>query len=150
MTMSELALKAIEDPSCNTATAMDQIAICEPGAVLENVVKYDTMAFRKAYGYVNVGGTETELQYWTKTGTRHFIAISTVDKWISALIIFSLLFDVLREEGVRTCVESEQYYRIQVASNSTITKESCSSYDTATVAYGLMIAFDLFILVSHL
>lgn len=149
MTMSERALKAIDSPNdeVDLETSMNRIAACPAGAHIINPMRYDTMRPRKAGGVVNVSNSETELQWWsTKDGVRHFILFATLDRFISVLIILTIVCDVFREEIVVQCVLSGLKYDAAIDSGETPGARNCSWAGSALKLYPWLLAFDLLIL----
>ena len=153
MTMSERALKAIDSPDdiVDHDTSMNRIAACRPGAYMDRVIRYDTMRLEKAGGIVNVSNTETELQWWAAaTGERHFVLVTTLDRIISAAIIFTICLDVFREEFIADCIFNGLSYAEVLAAGEEPSTRDCSSVSAAQSAYPFLLALDLFLLLLFL
>ena len=137
--------------------AMNKISACPGGAQISDegrypVIKYDTMHYKRAGGYAIVGGRwETELQWgWTESGRQHFVSISTLDKVISGLIVFTLALDIWREEFLKACIVDH----LKIEANSTLSEipdpaDLCDR-GIADALYPVTLGVDLVILLIFL
>ncbi len=113
-----------------------------PGGVsrkLDLSVSYTMLDYKKALGRVAVGASGTEVRLCSM----NFTPLETVDGWISALILFSLLVDIVREEYIRPCIEQDDSWRM---SGSLSGETPCSWADTAKVIYTTTLCVDFLVL----
>ena len=111
---------------------------------LDLSVSYTVLEYKKALGRVAVGASGTEVRLCSM----NFTPLETVDGWISALILFSLLIDIVREEYIRPCIEEDDGWRTEVAAGagSLSGGTPCTWADTAKVIYPTTLVVDFLVL----
>merc|ERR1719181_855876 len=93
-----------------------------------------------------VGASGTEIRM---CGSNNFLPLEGIDGYISALILFSLLLDIFREEYIRACIEEAQIW----SSGSAAALEEpspCTWSDTAKVIYPTTLGIDFIVLLIFL
>ena len=105
---------------------------------LDLSVSYRTL-HPKALHRVAVGASGTEVRFCSM----NFTPLERVDGWISALILFSLMIDIVREESIRPCIEQDGFWR---DSGSLSGGSPCSWADTAKVVYTTSLCIDFLVL----